>query len=56
MKHAINKKHEYVISFIFKILSNGLRVYTKKRKVAETLLIGEIKPTFNIQEQSLFIN
>ena len=37
----------------FKIIGNGFWGNNKKRKVAETLLIREIKPTLNIQDQSV---
>ena len=32
-------------------MANGFRGNNKKRKVAEVLLIREIKPTLNIQDQ-----
>ena len=32
----------------FKIIDNGFRGNSKKRKAAEALLIREIKPTLNI--------
>ena len=37
----------------FKIIGNGFRGNNKKRKVAEALLIRGIKPTLNIQDQSV---
>ena len=36
----------------FQIIGNGFQSNNKKRKVAEALLIWEIKPTLNIQDGS----
>ena len=52
LKHYIEKDLENVTSVDFRILSNGFRGNIKKRKVAEALLIREIKPTLNVQGQS----
>ena len=55
LKHALEKNHQhyYVSEEDFKIISNGFRGNNKKRKVAEALLIWKIKPTLNIQDQSV---
>ena len=37
----------------FEIIGNGFQGNNKKMKVAEELLIREIKPTLNIQHQSV---
>ena len=44
---------EHVSEKDFKINGNGFRGNNKKRKVADALLIREIKPTLNIQDQSV---
>ena len=50
---ALEKNHQHVSEKDFKIIGNGFRGNKKKRKVAEALLIREIKPTLNIQDQSV---
>ena len=49
----LEKNHQLVSEKDFKIIGNGFRGNNKKRKVAEALLIREIKPTLNIQDQSV---
>lgn len=51
-KQAIKKNHEHFEAVDFKVLNN-FGSNTKKCKVAEALLITEIKPTSNILEQSV---
>ena len=53
LKHALENNHQHVSEKDFKIIGNGFRGNNKKRKVAEALLIREIKPTLNIQDQSI---
>ena len=53
LKHALENNHQHVSEKDFKIIANGFRGNNKKRKVAEALLIREIKPTLNIQDQSV---
>ena len=53
LKHALENNHQHVSEKDFKIIGNGFQDITKKRKVAEALLIREIKPTLNIQDQSV---
>ena len=53
LKHALENKHQHVSEKDFKIIGNGFGGNNKKRKVAEALLIQEIKPTLNIQDQSV---
>ena len=52
VKQVIKKNHEHFEAFNFKV-SNNFCSNTKKCKVAEALLISEIKPTSNIIEQSV---
>ena len=53
LKHALENNHQHVWEKDFKIIGNGFRGNSKKRKVAEALLIREIKPTLNIRDQSV---
>ena len=50
LKHALENNHEHVPEKDFKIIGNGFRGNNKKRQVAATLLIPEIKPAVNIQD------
>ena len=52
LKHALGN-NQHVSEKDFKISGNGFRGNNKKRKAAEALLIREIKPTLNIQDQSV---
>ena len=52
LKHALGN-NQHVSGKYFKITGNGFRGNNKKRKVAEALLIREIKPTLNIRDQSV---
>ena len=51
LKHNLENNHQHVSEKDFKIIGNGFGGNNKKRKVAETLLIPEIKSTLNIQDQ-----
>ena len=51
LKHPLENNHQHVSGKYFKIIGNGFRGNNKKRKVAEAILIQEIKPTLNIQDQ-----
>ena len=53
LKHAIEANHRHVTGENFKILNNGFRNNTLKRRIAESLLIRENKPTLNKKEKSL---
>ena len=53
LKHVLENNHEHVSEKDFKIIDNGFKGNSKKRKVAEALLIREIKPSLNIQHQSV---
>ena len=53
LKHALENNHQHVSEKDFKIIGNGFRGNNKKRKVAKALLIREIKPNLNIQDQSV---
>ena len=53
LKHAFENDHQNVSEKYFKIIGNGFRGNNKKSKVAEALLIRKIKPTLNIQDQSV---
>ena len=45
LKDALEKNHQHVSEKYFEIIGNGFWGNNKKRKVAEALLIPEIKPT-----------
>ena len=53
LKHALGNNHQHLSEKDFKIIGNGFWGNNKKRTVAEALLIKEIKPTLNIQDQSV---
>ena len=53
LKHALENNHQRFSEKDFKIIGNGFRGNSKKREVAEVLLIREIKPNLNIQDQSV---
>ena len=53
LKHALENYHQHVSEKDFKIIGNVFRGNNKKRKVAEVLLIREIKPTLNIPDHSV---
>ena len=53
LKHALENNHQHLSEKDFKIIGNGFWGNNKKRTVAEALLIKEIKPTLNIQDQSV---
>ena len=55
LKHALENNRRHILEKDFKIIGNGFRGNNKKRKVAEALLIREIKPTPNIQDQSVLL-
>ena len=49
----IEDDYYHVLEKDFKIIGNGSRGGNKKRKVAQALLIPEIQPTLNTQNQSV---
>ena len=51
-KHSSGKCYQYFHSNSFKIIGNGFKNNTFKRKVSEALLIKQIKPSLEIQEKS----
>ena len=53
LKHALGNNHQHVSEKDFKIIGNCFQGNNKKRKVADALLIREIKPTLNIHDQSV---
>ena len=50
LKHSLKHNHQHVLED-FQIIGNGFKGNNNKRKVAEALLIQEIKPTMNIKGQ-----
>ena len=55
LKHAFENNNQHVSEKDLKIVGNGFRGNSMKMKVAETLLIREIKPALNIQDQSVLL-
>ena len=53
LKHALGNNYQHVPEKDFKIIGNGFQGNSKKKKVAEALLIQGIKPTLDIQDQSV---
>ena len=53
-KHSLEKSHQEVKIEDFTIIGRNFK-NKRKRKVAEALLIKELKPTLNVQEQSVVI-
>ena len=52
-QHAVVNEHRSASYGDFKIIGNGFRNNTFKRKFAEAILIKELRPTLNIQEKSV---
>ena len=52
-KHSSEKCHKHFHNNSFKIIGNGFENNSFKRKVSETLLIKQIKPSMNVQEKSI---
>ena len=53
VKHAIEKCHKYPKIKDFNVIAKGYRNNTFKRKVAESLLIKDVRPTLNAHEKSV---
>ena len=51
--HAVVNEHRNASYDDFKTIGSGFRNHTFKRKVAEALLIKELWPNLNIQENSV---
>ena len=53
VKHAIEKCHKYPEVEDFDVIGKGYENNTFKRKVAESLLIKDVRPTLNTYEKSV---
>ena len=53
VKHCIESGHEPITDKDFKIIGRGFRSNSRKRKIAEALLIKRNHPTLNTQEKSV---
>ena len=51
-KHSCHKNHPNTSKTDFKIISSGFKNNYCRRKIAEALLIKQIKPSLNVQEKS----
>ena len=54
-KHAVKSGHEIVAVTNYSIIGKRYRNNTRKRKIAEALLIKDIKPTLNRQDESIVL-
>ena len=52
-KHSSEKCRLHFHTNSFKIIRNGFKNNSFKRKVSEALLIKQIKPSLNVQEKSI---
>ena len=52
-KHSSENCHQHFDTNNFKIIGNGFKNNSFKRKVSEALLIKQIKPSLNVQEKSI---
>ena len=53
LKHTIGKCHKYPKTADFNVIGKGYMNNTFKRKVAEPLLIKDLRPTLNTHEKSV---
>ena len=53
VKRAIENNHLPVVKSDFTILDSGYRSNTRKRKIAEALIIKVIRPSLNAKEKSV---
>ena len=52
LKYQIEKEHPCPQYNNFKVISNGFRNNTKRRKLSEALWINNLRPSLNNQENS----
>ena len=52
-KHSIETGHQTLEISDYRIIGNGYKNNGNKRKIAEALLIKELKPTLNKQDKSI---
>ena len=55
-KHRYEKCNQHFHTNSFKLIGNGFKNNSFKRKVSEVLLIKQIKPSLNVQEKSIELN
>ena len=53
LKHSLETGHEHVTSSDFSVISKNFNGNKRKRKFTESLLIKQLRPTFNIQDKSV---
>ena len=53
VKHAGETGHLPIDTADFEVIGSGYRNNTRRRKIAEALLVKKLKPTLNIQEKSV---
>ena len=52
-KHSIETGHQILETGDYQIIRNGYENNWNKRKIAEAILIKELKPTLNKQDKSI---
>ena len=52
-KHTVECRHEVLVVIHYSIFRKGYWNNTKKRKISEVLIIKDIKPTLNSQDESI---
>ena len=55
LKHSIEKNHAEVTVNDFMVIARNYRNNVQKRKVTETWLINQFRPTLNVEEQSFVL-
>ena len=53
LKHSLETGHAHVISSDFSIISKNFNGNKRKRKIAELLLIKQLRPTLNFHNKSV---
>ena len=52
-KHSVESRHDPVLENDFRIIEKGYRSNTSRRKIAEVLLIKNMKPSLNTEDTSV---
>ena len=50
-KYSVESRHDPVLKNDFRIIGEGYRNNTSRRKIAEALFTKEMKPSLNIQDK-----
>ena len=52
-KHSVESRHDPILKKDFRIIGEGYRNNTSRRKIAEALFIKKMKPSLNVQDKSV---